>query len=382
VRRASADALGRLGHRPAVPALRTLLREEAEDADVRGAAAVALGRLHADEAVDDLTWALGDEEVASDALTALLQLGRGLPELLGKLDTKGKGSRGQKSSRLRTLRALGTLGDPGAVGALLIATADRAAEVRTTAVHALSELVRKVDHGARPADWPRLREDIGAGIEKLFKDPAPSVRVAALNAGVVRPTLATLAWLAKDPDEEVRYQAVGSMKHFGVEAIDLVTASLKDTDETVRAMAVDARAAMGDPAMVDALIAAAGDPAPRVRIQAAYALAPENKPWPAPRMPAIRETLLRILGDTDMTVRHAGAAAFGRLRDRDPAAVDALIAALRDPEPYVREQVVRSLADIGAKRALPAVLELESDPYPVIRDVVAMAAGNLKRYGR
>jgi len=80
-----------------------------------------------------------------------------------------------------------------------------------------------------------------------------------------------------------------------------------------------------------------------------------------------------------MEVRHAGAA-FGRLRDA--GATDALIAALGDPESYVRLQVVSALDAIGQKRAIPALRALESDPNPSVRLAAQSAADALGRSGR
>jgi hypothetical protein len=176
----AAEVLGLLGHRPAVPELRRVLRDR--DPDVRQVATRALGRIEDPAAVLPLIETLGadrpvpkhivaqavrrlgpsvlpalsaavnhtDPEVREVAIETLGMAGGhdAAPAIIAAL-----GADDVAVVRARAARALGMLGLPSAERPLLDATQDAEPDVRAAAVQALADL------GA-PA-VPRMRELLG-----------------------------------------------------------------------------------------------------------------------------------------------------------------------------------------------------------------------------
>lgn len=84
----------------------------------------------------------------------------------------------------------------------------------------------------------------------------------------------------------------------------------------------------------------------------------------APREAAV-EGLIAALRDNDAGVRRQAAFALGQL-DARPA-VDALVSAAKDTSPDVRRAVVEALGQIGDPKALQAVTQALKDATPVVR---------------
>jgi HEAT repeat protein len=167
----------------------------------------------------------------------------------------------------------------------------------------------------------------------------------------------------------------------GREGFDALAAAREDEDEFVRIAALSALARIDDARVVPLLIGSLGDPEPRVRASVAYALAPTGKPWASKHRPSVRASLVGGLADPVKEVRHAAADGLRRLGDVD--AVDALIAALGDPEAWVRGNVAETLGELERRRAMPALRGIaESDPDAFVRETAARAADHLARRGR
>jgi HEAT repeat protein len=146
----------------------------------------------------------------------------------------------------------------------------------------------------------------------------------------------------------------------------------------VREAAAEALGRIGNPAAVDALLAAPtihplfrGDAALKAlgkvsdpRAVEALADAVESGPWTetaiialaAHRSPRAVEALLGVLETSPPYLRRLAARSLGEIGD--PQAVDGLTTALRDPESEVRAAATAALGKIGGTRAVRALLEL------------------------
>lgn len=166
----------------------------------------------------------------------------------------------------------------------------------------------------------------------------------------------------------------------------LVRAAREDDDEGVRAAAIDALDAIGQPA-VEQLVAATADVSldgpdravaktfartlsaklPELRIASANVLGRvgDEKVVPA---------LVARLDDPDRRVRLRVCHACGRLGD--PRTVPKLTARLGDCDPSVKQAAADALGQIATDRALEALLGLLGDDSASIRRVAASALGN------
>jgi HEAT repeat protein len=126
--------------------------------------------------------------------------------------------------------------------------------------------------------------------------------------------------------------------------------------------AAEALGKIGDPKAVPALIKLFRDSSKIVRETAGTALVYIGYPSVDP--------LIESLSDKDFVVRcHAARALGGMTTDyqigrtwvRDPKVVDALIAALKDPDRAVREDATIALGMIGDPRAIDALVEAMKD---------------------
>ncbi|HEX4864845.1 MAG TPA: HEAT repeat domain-containing protein [Acidimicrobiales bacterium] len=147
--------------------------------------------------------------------------------------------------------------------------------------------------------------------------------------------------------------------------------ALADGSGAVRATGLGALARMGA-LRDDDLLAAAGDPDPRVRARSAE-LAPDNmEPHDASVL------LVAALEDREPSVVEAACFALGELGPRGgnrAGAVGALAAVVRNHrEPLCREAAVAALGAIGDPTGLPAILEATGDkPAVRRRAVIALA---------
>lgn len=80
--------------------------------------------------------------------------------------------------------------------------------------------------------------------------------------------------------------------------------------------------------------------------------------------------------EPDTEVRSEMAWALGAIED--PAAVEALGAAVRDPEIIVREQAAWGLGAIEVRAAVPLLVPVLSDQSPVVREMAAWALGAIE----
>lgn len=280
VRLQAALILGNAGDEYAVPSLVACLSDP--DYPVRGACALALGKLDDLRGVEPLVKLLDDREpfVHQEALRSL--------KLLARAEALPYVRSARESVSPRARQALVDLAqgmtDPAAADALLVdLLGDDAPNVRTAVDATIAGLSQKrvsgvvaagLDHGnyrvraraaalagergvaeverlgamlANPTELPEVHGAARGAIRRL----SAAVDVAAL-AAIVRPT---------GGDKNGRARALGILAaRGGAEVYDVLVAALDDPDEFVRGTAATALADLGDPRAVDRLKVALAAP--------------------------------------------------------------------------------------------------------------------------
>ena len=263
VRSAAVDLVGEFGSTDILG----LLHAQTADADprVRAASIRALARLGAPVGEADLTrllhdadWTVREAAVTSATGASLKSLLPDLVTLLGDTDPR---------VRRTAAAAVGVLGDTSTVPLLLAAFPDASAEVSEAIAVAVSRLDPDAVSGLAEAlvDSPdvdsklalirtigRSRADPHPVLHRLRTDPSPAVRAAALDS------LARRTRRSGEGDESVR---------------PALESGIRDTDELVRATAVDLWARQPTPEHPGLLLALLEqDPSPVVRERAALSI--------------------------------------------------------------------------------------------------------------
>lgn len=211
----------------------------------------------------------------------------------------------------------------------------------------------------------------------------------------------------RNPDEKARIQAIDALGHLGPagkSAIKTLAAQMSDKSVMVRAHAAHALELIGpaDPAATEALIKASADSDATVRRMAARAL---HKVHPATH--EVEVALGKMLDDADPSVRveslsaltdlgeaavpilvtalsnektrYWAALAIGEIGEKASGASEALGAALKDPRPEVRREVLVALARVGegGAAAVPEIVKHLSDKDPTVKHAAAFALGRM-----
>ena len=200
-----------------------------------------------------------------------------------------------------------------------------------------------------------------ADVMKSLHDRRPDNRVKALQAlNMAGDTAAAadVAPLIADTDSNVRYAAIDAeLTFFLSEPIGVAAPNDKAPSHSRAQEAFDAgplvrNAAVVPPAVVDALLRALVDPAPRIRFDALHVLGAIGEP---PLADGDADTLAAGLDSADATTRIATARVLGRLRVA--RAGDKLIAALNDPNRTEQKYATEALGLIKNERAVKSLLE-------------------------
>jgi beta-lactamase regulating signal transducer with metallopeptidase domain len=216
---------------------------------------------------------------------------------------------------------------PGVLQALMDALKDSDAEVRKSAMHALSRFRAPAAFDAfvlalKDKD-PEVRQQAAFALSQLRDDRATDALIGAL----------------KDEDAEVRQQAAFALSQLRVaKAVPALMVALKDVDDEVREKALFALSQTRDASAVPALMDALSDSKPNVREQAAFALSQIGDPAAVP-------ALIGALKDKVPSVRQQAAFALSQIGD--DSAIEALTAAIKDPDAEVRQQAIFALSQIA-----------------------------------
>ncbi|MHB9133835.1 MAG: HEAT repeat domain-containing protein [Armatimonadota bacterium] len=389
----SAEVLGKMDQQVAARAVPALI-EALQDSEltVRKAAAIALGSVHAAQAVTPLINILteGDSRQSSSAAEALAMIGqpavepllsllhhpkagslaalalrqftdpRAVPALVGALQ------KGDRITREAAAEGLGAIHDPSGVEALAAALKDEELSVRMKAALAL----------CRCSNTRVVLPLIQALATDVVEFRALLIRALAMTEDVraVDPLLAAL----KDPDLAVRYAAALALQRFrDPRAITPLSAALHDDYAALRVQAALALGAIGDARAADPLFAALQDKDTSVQAAAVRGLAKlgdVRAVSPLTEMLNSKEALLQDAGAEGLL--HLGeqgkdpllaTLAKGTLQQRlkvitilqqsrEPWVISALIPLLEDEDPDIYIRVYQSLRVIG-KPAVEPLLE-------------------------
>jgi len=409
LRDAAAVALGQLGGSVVAPLAAAVLLPllSNDDADLRGRAADALGRIGRSEpgVIDALRPLLSDED-SSVQWRAAHALGRiewtepgtidVLLDLLSKLEVM------YRRGLILDAEALATIGraEPGFIDALLPLLSDEDADVRRRAAYALRAFGR-AEPGVIDALLPLLSDEdlyvrwravealatIGRAepgvidaLLPLLSDEDSSVRGHAAEAlgtiGRAEPrVIDALLPLLSHEDSYVRRlaaDALGTIGRAEPGVIDALLPLLSDEDLYVREVAADALGTIGraEPRVIDALLPLLSDKNLYVRANAAYVLGTIGR-----AEPRVIDALLPLLSDEDASVRRLAAFALGTIGRAEPRVIDALLPLLSDEDSDVRRRAADALRTIGRAEpgVIDALLPLLSDDSEVVPGATAQA---------
>lgn len=287
----------------------------------------------------------------------------------------------RKKTRAEALEYLGGVGDVEAVLPLLARCADLKKKWRRAIAETLAAIgepaVSPLVAGGLTDSSKRVRRCaaralglIGSAVEEAFEgllaaldDPSPSVRLLAIDAlgqiGDPRAVGALVA-LLDDKDDDVREAAVDALGEIGEPALEALREAYIASDSLrLRLAVVAAAVAIGSEKAVGQLRAALADPSTSEELRVAMLDAVQDLTG-ADSLPLLEVAL----ADESKHVRRE---AVRSLRDvDDPAATEALIALIDDPDDKIKSLAVRSLRERypalldrvgeGDLAALPALL--------------------------
>jgi HEAT repeat protein len=204
------------------------------------------------------------------------------------------------------------------------------------------------------------------GLIRALRNRDPGVQYEAVEAlGELRDPAATPALmgaLTGDQYSGIRWKAAEALAKIGTPAVPSLLAVLAHPDEDIRWKAAVTLGEIGDTRAIPPLVELLGDRDRFIRSRAAYALGLIG----APAVGSLREAASH--GDADF--RRGAVAALGKIED--PAATEALVDALGDPSPEVRQDAVAALA-AREDRAVSALTTALRDPDPRKREGAAQA---------
>ena len=298
----------------------------------------------------------------------------------------------------RLIASLGTEDDRETAQGALVA-------IGAAAVPALAGALRDGDPEVRLAAIETL-ERVGseAAVEPLLtalRDGEAVVRLRAVEAlGVVpdrRAVEPLLALYAAEDDDQVRYECLTSLGRIGdARAADLLLAETKSTDRYERMWAMDALCTMRDERAAALAVSLVQDPEAYVRQQvlrscdavldtppghaALIGLAVSDPDFDATveARRQLRNALQAPVSDATLReqIRTAGRAALTGPRPTgaallladidDPAGVEALRAALADPNVFVRHHAAYALGRVGGAESVPELIAALADPQPLV----------------
>jgi HEAT repeat protein len=415
VRRQAAEALGRLGDKAAVEPLIAALKDD--DRGVRWSAASALGALADNRAVEPLIAALKDQDAWVRGMVA---------EALGRLGDR----RAVEPLRAVLKRDDGSVDESAACALAALVKDETAVEPLLAALeHPSSEWTPLMVFGSIMQIGPPAVKPLAAALPRSCEKVRMNIVLALTHLGddgAVEPLIKALA----DPNGDVaRAAACGLAELDDLRALAPLTAAIKDSHSalwrpeefTPRDKLTDRLPALatGMPADLAPLVSAMEDPHWQLRYSAAWVLgrlgdkrateplatvlkSAERAPtlegvWLCGQALARLQSplgiapLIRVVKDHDADDRHQEDADSGglqwarRMRQKGisktieafaaigPAAVDPLMASLKDENPGVRAVSAQALGRLGDKRAIDALKAASNDPSQRVRDSAAEA---------
>jgi len=391
VRQSAVEMLGRVGGGRAVDALTEALRDG--EPSVRLTAVQALGTVGGPHAVEGLTEALLDED-ASVRQSAVGMLGRvGGPRAVGALIEALLD--GGDVTRLAVAQDLPQIAHEQAVVPLIQVLQDAPLEVRKAAVQALANIadervVMPLIHALRDEDQ-FVGEAAALALVRMGDQRAVGPLIEALRHGGDATRLAVaqglpqiahqqavvpLIEVLQDAPLEVRKAAVEALANIADErAVMPLIHVLRDQleDLGVRRVAVNTLGLIpgliSDSRAVDALIHTCLDEHEDVDIRKAAA-----RPLSLVADERTVQALTSLLDDGVLEMRVAAMEGLSQIGE---PAVEALVAALKNDEWWVRRIVAETLGRIGDRKAEEPLIAALHDENRWVRRESALALGQL-----
>jgi HEAT repeat protein len=402
------DALQILGRRQstgAVPRIGALVLHP--DDNVALAAIEALGRIGDDAALAPLI-ATVEQRSFFRAFPAIDVLGRSgslraVKPLLALLDDRHYG--------IEAARGLGRIGDPSAIVPLVALLAKPSDAIVRTAAAAIGEIhdrqverfgttglvslalgradhpsaINRVIQALRHADaaeqgalvrilgWMGGEGAAVALVDLLGGDSGTSDTAAAALGRLGKEAQPHLLLALQGAGSERRLKLLPLLSH-KIEAAGPIAECLTDPSATVRALACDALARVGETSgIVPRLFLLLGDPDARVTQSAVAAIQSLGSP-------ETERLALEAARSGELRVRRAGLriiAYFGYL-----SAIDVLIEAMDDPDERIRDAAIFGLPFIEDPRATDALLRAASHASPRTRAAAMRAIGQATKQPR
>ncbi|MCB2198594.1 HEAT repeat domain-containing protein [bacterium] len=285
-----------------------------------------------------------EEQMVSCAAFALGGIGPAAAPAAEKLGSLLRSS--DSTTQINILYALGAIG-PQAAGQMdLVLEAVERERTRDVAIDALSQLGPKAIEAVQP--WL----DNGSREQKLGALQVLANSTEDVALGTILPKLAALT---KDDDVMVRGAAARAIGRARSEAAsvqgDLLNL-LNDKDPDVRRDAIQALVNIGPDAGADGLIAALGDPRPKVREGAARVIGRYQT-----LVQQSRDKLIQHMADGNVDVR---VAAIDALTSLGADVVPVMIRQLKSSSVLMRFGAARVLGNLGSesRAALPELQKL------------------------
>lgn len=325
-------------------------------AEVRHAAATALGKIKDELAVESLLVCLDDAnaDVRRAAAYALgwIQDKRAVEPLLARLNDA------DADMRRAAAYTLGQIHDERAVDSLLLCMGDADAKVQQVAVDALGQI------GSERAVEPLLA--------RLYDNEEDMRKVVVGALGQIKDERAVVPLLASldDVEARVRSNAASALGHIKDErAVESLLSCLDDEDAWVWSAAARALGEIMDNRAVEPLIARLdnADAGHRRAIANALGQIKDKRAL---------EPLLTYLDDAIIWVRREVAAALGQIKDE--RAVEPLLAHIDEADVDMREVVIKSLGQIRDIRAVEPLLAHIDNVDAHWRWAAAQALGQIK----
>lgn len=393
---AAADALGYLGDGRAVEPLLAIAKDE--NSAIRERAISALGYLREPKALDLVTTLVNskDQTLRSYAIDALGRLGdpRGVDPLLAQLKDP------DFQVRIQVVQALGSLRDARAVEPLsqLLQGKGDESQLRMYTAEALGNI-----RDARAV--PALVAVLNAKGDEFTNPAVPALGALAKIGG--KGAVDALLPLVKSLDQS---QCTAAIRALGVagdpKAIDALTAALGSKDDLVRGEAIIALAKIPDQRALQQVAAAATDAElPALAESTALVSALTNNPKVTPEIflalvqqrknPEIIADVVSVIGKKQIKDPRLLAPLAGwisstsfiltdeivqALTPYGQELIDALLAALKNPDTPQKEMALQVLGKIGNAQTADALLPFLNEPT-LDHGTLFETLGNLKATG-
>lgn len=252
--------------------------------------------------------------------------------------------------------------DEGTDAAELLSRHVAAVEARIAEEQELLTALRRLQ-GAADTGWDEVLSVIA--LTERLRHPDASVRFRATLTDAPRAPADLLIDLLSDPAAGVREGATWAVAQ-RPEIRDQLVTSMRGGDSTTRHSLAHVLGKLRDPGSVEVLAGLLADPDESVAAKAAFSLGQIGG------VPAAR-ALVGALGEPRPAVRDEATGALARLDEALPL----LSAALSDPSAVVREQAADALAMLADEGSVPALVAALSDSSEAVRFAALVALGQL-----